>query len=81
MESWIVENEEDKANTMYGLNLPVGSWAIKMRVQSPAIWKQIKSGKLNGFSIEGDFMDKKDYEQYQKDRELYNRVAKILKSI
>lgn len=81
MESWIVENEEDKANTLYGLDLPVGSWVVKMRVQSPETWKQIKAGKLNGFSIEGDFMEKGDYEQYQKDRELYNRVIKILKTI
>jgi hypothetical protein len=81
MESWIVENEEDKANTLYGLDLPVGSWVVKMRVQSPETWKQIKAGKLNGFSIEGNFMEKGDYEQYQKDRELYNRVVKILKTI
>ena len=80
-ESWIVETKDDKANTKYGLDVPVGTWMVAMRVEDPAVWKMVKEGKLNGFSIEGDFMSKEDYEQYQKDREMYNRVIKILKSI
>ena len=80
-ESWIVETEDDKANTKYGLDVPVGTWMVAMRVQDPKVWKMVKEGQLNGFSIEGDFMSKEDYEQYQKDRELYNRVVRILKTI
>jgi hypothetical protein len=81
MESWLVENEQDKANTVYGLDVPVGSWIIKARVTDPNVWKQVKAGKLNGWSVEGSFMEKSDYEQYKKDRELYDRVIKILKSV
>jgi hypothetical protein len=81
MESWLVENEQDKANTVYGLDVPVGSWVAKMRVQDPNVWKAVKAGKLNGFSVEGSFMTKEDYDQYKKDRELYDRVIKILKSV
>jgi hypothetical protein len=81
METWIVESEDDKLNSVYGFNVPVGSWAIKMRVQDPNTWKMIKEGKLNGFSIEGAFMTKEDYEQYRKDRSVYEKVMKILKSI
>jgi len=81
METWIVENEEDKANSLYNMDVPVGTWMVKMRVQDPETWKKIKAGELKGFSIEGDFMDKKDYEAYQKDKALYERVIKILKSI
>ena len=80
-ESWIVETEDDKANTKYGLNVPIGTWMVAMRVQDPAVWKKIKAGELNGFSIEGAFMSREDYEKYQKDRELYNKVVKILKSL
>ncbi len=79
-ETWIVETEDDKANTKYGLDVPVGTWMVAMRV-APAVWPKVKSGELNGFSIEGNFMSKKDYEQYQKDRQLYDRVVKILKSV
>ena len=81
METWIVENEEDKANSFYNFDVPVGTWMVKMRVQDPETWKMIKAGKLNGFSIEGNFMSEEDYEAYQKDNELYDRVIKILKSI
>jgi hypothetical protein len=81
METWLVESEDDKLNSVYGFNVPVGTWAIKMRVQDPNTWKLIKAGKLNGFSIEGSFMSKEDYDQYKKDRQVYERVMKILKSI
>jgi len=81
METWLVENAEDKANSMYGFDVPVGTWMIKMRVVDPMVWKAIKAGKLNGFSIEGSFMSEKDYESYKKDRQLYDRVMKILKSV
>ena len=81
METWLVENEEDKANSLYGFEVPIGTWMVKMRVLDPETWKQIKAGKLNGFSIEGNFMEREDYLAYQKDRELYNRIIKILKSV
>jgi hypothetical protein len=79
-ESWLVENEEDKANTFYDLNVPIGTWMVSMRVEDPATWKMIKNGELRGFSLEGNFMDKVDWDQYQKDREVYTKVMKILKS-
>jgi hypothetical protein len=80
METWLVENEEDKANSMYKFDVPVGTWMVKMRVTDPEVWKQVKAGKLNGFSLEGSFMDSKDYEAYQQDKQLYERVMRILKS-
>ena len=80
-ETWIVETEDDKANTKYGLDVPVGTWMVSMRVQDSNVWKMIKAGELNGFSIEGNFMSKEDYEAYKKDREIYDRVMKILTTI
>jgi hypothetical protein len=80
METWLVENQEDKANSLYNLDVPIGSWVVKMRVEDPATWRMIKAGELRGFSLEGSFMDKKDWDEYQKDREVYKRVIKILKS-
>lgn len=80
METWLVESESDKLNTVYGFNVPVGTWAIKMRVEDPETWQMVKDGKLNGFSIEGSFLDKEDYDKYVKDKQIYERVMKILKS-
>ena len=58
VESWIVEGEQDKSR-IYGLDAPVGSWVISMKVEDDEIWKDIKEGKkYNGFSIEGYFADR-----------------------
>lgn len=81
METWLVEDpKHDKINTKYGFNLPEGTWAVKMRVKDKKVWELVKEGKLNGFSIEGNFMSKEDYEEYMKDKRTYENIAKILKS-
>ena len=80
METWVVENVEDKANSVYNMDVPVGTWMVKMRVADPETWKMVKAGELRGFSLEGNFLDREDWEQYQKDREIYNKVMRILKS-
>jgi hypothetical protein len=80
METWVVENEQDKANSVYNLDVPIGTWVVKMRVTDPETWKMVKNGELRGFSLEGNFLDREDWEAYQRDREIYNKVIKILKS-
>ena len=58
VESWIIEGEQDKSK-MYGMNLPVGTWMVSMKVHNDEIWNDyVKSGKVKGFSIEGYFVDK-----------------------
>ena len=79
IESWIVENEEDKINSVYGFEAPIGAWAIKMRVSDPVTWKMIKAGELKGFSIEGAFLSQEDYQEYQKDKAKYEAIKKILR--
>jgi hypothetical protein len=57
VESWIVESEQDKSR-MYDLNVPIGTWMVSMKVLNDDVWKQVKEGKVKGFSIEGYFADK-----------------------
>jgi hypothetical protein len=58
IETWIKEDTNDKSN-LYGFNdVPVGSWFVKMKVYNDDVWKEVKSGRLRGFSIEGFFVDK-----------------------
>lgn len=57
VESWIVESEQDKSR-MYDLNVPIGTWMVSMKVLNDEVWKQVKEGKVKGFSIEGYFADK-----------------------
>jgi hypothetical protein len=80
-ESWIVEDPKtDKANTVYNLGLPKGSWAVKMRVQDPEVWQGVKEGKFKGFSLEGSFIDKEDYQDLQKEKSMIEQVMKILEN-
>ena len=44
---------------MYGLDVPVGTWMVAVKVDNEAIWQEwVKEGKVKGFSIEGYFVDK-----------------------
>ena len=74
-ESWIVESADDKANTVYGYNVPIGTWMCKMKVDDKETWKRIKAGELKGFSVEGSFADMEEV-QARKD---YMRIKNILK--
>ena len=59
VESWIVEDSVKDKSAIYDLDLPVGTWAISMKVNNSEIWNDfVKSGKVKGFSIEGYFADK-----------------------
>ena len=52
IESWIVEDSEKDKSALYGFDLPVGTWCVAFKIQNEDLWKQIKDGDLQGFSIE-----------------------------
>ncbi len=54
-ESWIVEDPIFDKSTAMGLEFPKGTWVITMKVNNDKVWKDIKQGKLNGYSVEGWF--------------------------
>jgi hypothetical protein len=59
VESWIVESATQDKSSLYGLNLPVGSWAGVFKIDNPTIWNEfVKTGAMTGFSIEGIFSHK-----------------------
>lgn len=59
VESWIVEDKENDKSNFYGLDLPVGTWMLSMKVLNDDVWNDyVKTGKVKGFSIEGYFADK-----------------------
>jgi hypothetical protein len=80
-ESWIVENLQDKANTVYNLNVPVGTWCVKARVTDDEVWAKVKSGELKGWSLEGSFVDKEELDQLNRDKALYQKIVDMLKAI
>jgi hypothetical protein len=56
--NWIVDHKEDKINTLYGYDLPVGSWVCMIKLLDDKLKDMFKSGTLNGLSIEGYFTEK-----------------------
>lgn len=55
VESWVIGNTfKDKSN-QYGFSLPKGTWFGIMKVNNPQLWEDVKTGKVRGFSIEGEF--------------------------
>lgn len=59
-ESWIKEDEKKDKSFLYGFDLPVGTWFVKMRVDNQKVWERIKKGELRGLSVEGDFISSRD---------------------
>ena len=58
VESWIVQDSKTDKTALYGYDLPVGTWAVSMRIENDEVWNRIKDGELRGLSIEGYFVDK-----------------------
>ena len=80
VESWIKEGDQDKSN-LYGYNLGVGTWFVKMKIENDELWQKIKEGELKGLSIEGYFIDKleKMGKSTYSNKELLESLADILK--
>jgi hypothetical protein len=53
VENWIVQEGDNKAKNL-GFNVPVGTWMGSVKINNKEFWeKEIKSGNVRGFSIEG----------------------------
>lgn len=59
VESWIIEDEIHDKSRKYGMDLPVGTWMVSMKVNNDDVWDNyVKTGLVSGFSIEGYFTDR-----------------------
>ena len=75
VESWIIEDKVHDKSVKYGFNLEVGTWMICMKCQNDSVWKDVKSGKVKGFSIEGYFADKLEMKE---EKDLINKIIDII---
>ncbi len=85
VESWLVEDEKMDKSRKYGLDMPIGTWMISMKVDNDEVWNDyVKEGKVKGFSIEGYFADKlnrpqdKQKDQLTEDEKLLNQIIDIV---
>jgi hypothetical protein len=51
-ESWIVGN--DNRAELLGLDAPKGSLVMGFKIDNPEVWNEIKTGNLDGLSVEGN---------------------------
>ena len=85
VESWIVTGDKDKAYELGFTKeqIPVGTWFAGYKVldtpEGDEVWKYIKSGKVKGASVEGDFLLK--FSRQKNDEYLLEQVINILKEI
>ena len=70
-ENWIVEDEKNDKSNIYNLNAKKGSWVANMKLESEDVWNDyVKTGKVKGFSIEGDFI----HEEIKLNNDMSNKV-------
>jgi hypothetical protein len=78
VESWIKIDAEKDKSVAFGMNDPVGTWYVSMKVDNDEIWNEfVKTGKVKGFSIEGFFADKST--TMSKEEMVVNQIKQILK--
>ena len=83
VESWIKVDAEKDKSVAFGMNDPIGTWYVSMKVDNDEIWNEfVKSGKVKGFSIEGYFADKNPLimSKVDKDQVILNEIKKLIKS-
>jgi hypothetical protein len=71
MESYIVG---DRTTSNVFPELPEGSWVATFYVDNDEVWKEIKDGTYNGFSLEGYFIEKYEDEMIEKVEEQLQEI-------
>lgn len=78
VESWIKTSKVDKSYEYGFEDLPIGTWFVSVKVNDRAVWdKYVKTGKVQGFSIEGYFTDKQT--TLSEDENILNRIRKVIR--
>lgn len=55
IDTWIIEDENDKSYTAYKFSteeLPAGTWMMRYKIEDEELWKEVKQGKFSGYSVE-----------------------------
>ena len=57
LESWIVDDPKMDKATGLGFDVPSGTWMTSYKINNKETWTEIKEGRLNGFSVTGNFLE------------------------
>lgn len=72
VESWIKTSENDKINDL-GIDVPIGTWLVAMKVNNPSVWQRVKDGELRGFSIES-FVNLDEIMMFKKNTQMNKEI-------
>ena len=82
VESWIIEDSVHDKSRKYGLDLPIGTWMVSMKIDNDDIWENyVKQNKIVGFSIEGYFADRLNNKVKENKTDQLTEEDKLLKNI
>lgn len=76
IESWLKEDEYKDKSVALGLEVPVGSWCVGVKVNNLDVWSRVESGELNGFSIEA-FINLEDFSKINNSKESDMNLEKL----
>lgn len=79
VESWIVDDPAKDKQQVFGMDYPKGTWMVSMKIEDDAIWQKVKEGKLNGFSVQGYFLEKAKFSA--DNNKILEEIKDILKQI
>ena len=79
VESWIVSNPEMDKSRHFGMEVPQGTWMVRVHVANDEMWKFVKENKVSGFSIEGYFADKvENLSDHRKEAPILQKIKALL---
>jgi hypothetical protein len=79
VESWIVDDPSKDKQQVFGMDYPKGTWMVSIKIEDDAIWNKVKEGKLNGFSVQGYFLEKAKFSKDNTNK--LEEIKNILKQI
>lgn len=77
VESWIVEDPERDKSALYNLEVPAGTWMVRVKVDNDDMWQKVKEKNVRGFSVEGYFADK--ITEMNKPKSMLSRIFQALR--
>lgn len=82
LEDWIIESDIYDKSKLYGFNLPIGTYMVKIKIEDDKLWEYIKENEMYGLSIEGYFMQKmQNFKKYNINDIINNLTIDDIKNI
>ena len=78
VESWIVTDPNNDKSNALGFDVPYGTWMVSYKVENDELWEKVKSGEVQGFSIEGIFSKNIVQMSSEEDTTFFKDVRDIL---